>query len=57
MKNIDLYNFKFLVSDGFLNVSPVLGVSERSDALLSKQNCFAHLTESTRFAMNGCAVS
>ena len=57
VKNIDLYNFAFFVSDGFSNLSPAVGVPERSGARQSTQNHLAHLTESARLAINGCAVS
>ena len=57
MKSIDVYNFAFVVSDGFSNLSPAVVLPERSVERQSTQNHLAHLTESARLAMNGCAVS
>ena len=57
MKHIDLYNFAFFVSDGFSNLSRAVGEIEISGAHLSMQNDLAHLTESARLSVSGCAWS
>ena len=54
-ENIDLYNFAFFVSGGFSNLSRAMGDLESSCARESMQNDLAHLTESARLPMNGCA--
>ena len=57
MKNIDLYNFAFFVSGGFSKLSQALGELESSGAHQSMQNDLAHLTESARLPISGCAWS
>ena len=57
MEHIDLYNFSFFVSGGFSNLSQAVGELESSGARQSMQNDLAHLTESARLPMDGCAGS
>ena len=57
MKNIDLYNFVFFVSDDFSNSPRAVGELGSSYARLSMQNDLAHSTESARLPIEGCAES
>ena len=49
--------FAFFVSDGFPNLSRSMGDLESSGAGESMQNDLAHLTESARLPIEGCAGS
>ena len=57
IENIDLYNFAFFVSDGFSNLPRAVGELGSSGARQSMQNDLAHLTESARLPIEGCAGS
>ena len=55
IENIDLYNFAFFVSDGFSNLSGAVDELGSSGARQSMRNDLAHLTESVRHPIEGCA--
>ena len=55
--NIDLYNCAFFVLDDFSILSRAVGELESSGARQSMQNDLAHLSESARLPINGCAGS
>ena len=57
LKNIDLYNFAFFVSDGFSNLPRAVGELGSSGARQSMQNDLAHLAESARLPIEGFAGS
>ena len=57
MKNIDLYNFAFFVSDGFSNLSRAVGEPGSSGAHQSMQNDLEYFTESARLPVSGFAWS
>ena len=60
MKNNEKYRFiQFCIflSGGFSNSSQAVGELESSGAHLSMQNDLAHLTESARLPISGCAWS